>query len=160
MNLWRVNSNCNDVTDSKHNFKNDYYHELGGNSFMTGGNYVIEGDLFRQVGVAKEICSPKDFASENLVEPLLSYKTHNKMSVSFHEAKYFSDTVSMSALCATKYFLRLSLHAQNASESPSKQRFLCACCAMIFFLYFRRLWHIKKKFFMWSLFENEHRSTI
>ena len=78
VNFWRGITNYNAGTDVKHNVKNDHYHELEGNSFMTAGNYVVDGDFFREASVAKELCPPKDFDSEKLVESLLSLNTQKR----------------------------------------------------------------------------------
>ena len=78
VNLWRANTNYNPGTDVKDNVKNDRCQELGDNSVMKAGTYVVDVDLFRQTGVSKEVCAPKNLASEKLVESLLSFETQNK----------------------------------------------------------------------------------
>ena len=67
-NFWRVNTNYDAGTYAKHNVKNDIYHELGGNSFMTVGDHVVDGYLFAQARVSKEPCAPKCFALIKLFE--------------------------------------------------------------------------------------------
>ena len=94
---------------------------------MPEGNHVLDGNLLRQTGASKEICAPKEFALEKLVDSLLSCKNHIKVSVALHEVRTSSNPGDKSILHITNYFLRLSLHTQNAPEVPSKKRFLCTC---------------------------------
>ena len=51
--FWRGIKNYNSGTDAKHNVKNDLYYELGGNSVIAAGDYLMDGNLFRKAGAVK-----------------------------------------------------------------------------------------------------------
>ena len=91
---------------------------------MTSGHNHVDVDLFRKAGSAKELCTPKDFASEKLSNFLLSHKTHNKVSVVFHEERYSSNPGDLSALCVANYFFRcLSMPKMHQKYIQSKEFF-------------------------------------
>eukprot|EP00957_Ditylum_brightwellii_P043846 3324403-Ditylum_brightwellii.AAC.1 len=76
------------------------------------GDYVLDPVLLSLTGVAEELWSIKDWASDLVVLRLQSVETVAKLVMLFNE-----DVGSVSTLCVTLYFMRLKLFAVNTKKA-------------------------------------------
>ena len=104
------------ITDPNHNFKNFRYQIIGGSGCAVLGAGIIDPNLLRSAGVSPDLWRIKDY--EVLVLKLASYDSIKKLC----ELLPTEDEFSVSALCVTLYFVRLSLYGTNSKHCDFKDR--------------------------------------
>ena len=120
-------------TDTNHNQKSMRYQYIGGSGTVCIGVCVVDSDLLRLAGIAKDLWRPNDFASDLLVLNLASYNSVKKLH------KYMcsegSDFLAcdMGSLMVTLVMARLRLYAINGKCIAANWRAVYSWVSLIWF---------------------------
>lgn len=115
-------SNHVGTTDPNHNAKSLRYQIIGGSCTGRVGFYAIDADFLRLAGVSMDLLRFADFASDLLVERLVSSASIRKLSVLAAEGEKDFSIGDVAVLAATLLMKRLHLHAVNGVAVPAAHR--------------------------------------
>lgn len=117
--------------DNKHNIKNDRYQVIGGQQFVSIGEWAVDADLLLQSGVPQELIRIKDFASDKLVDELCSHKILKSVVDAMDDGTTTGSDKDAAALLCTLLFMKLHLISVNGRQIPAKHRALYLWTSMI-----------------------------